>query len=224
MNTTTGKRSPLHSWHETHCDSWCQLGDTLLPHHFAAPVEERAAITQLALCDMSGLALLEVKGPAAVGWLEARDLPVPRAIYEGELTGQNDWITRCGNDEFLLRGAPGNRLSQLAADIPRSGARHDLLITTRQDAVFLLAGRRSGELLAQTCALDHAVLTPGRTVFTRVAAVSCGLLKDQLDDNPVCWLWLDPGHALYLWQQLVQILRDLDGRVVGVCCFYPAVH
>ena len=89
MNTTsTGKQSPLHHWHASHCDNWCQLGETPLPRQFAAAEEEQSAARDLALCDLSGLPLLEVKGPAAAAWLTTRNLPVPAAIYEGQSTGE----------------------------------------------------------------------------------------------------------------------------------------
>ena len=219
MNTTTEKRSPLHRWHEEHCDDWCLLGETPLPRHFTSPEEEKPAAEQLALCDLSGLPLLEVKGPDASGWLRGRDLPVPAAIYEGTSTSEWGWITRTGREEFLLRGAVGSRHSELAGSDPAG----DLLITSRQDAIFVVAGSRSGELMAQTCGLDYASLASRQTLFSRVAGVSCGMTKDQLNDIPVCWLWLDPSHALYLWEQLAQIIGDLDGKVVGVSCFYPEV-
>ncbi len=219
MNTTTEKRSPLHSWHEAHCADWCLLGETPLPRQFTDPDEERLAAGQLALCDLSGLPLLEAKGPGAANWLVARDLPVPTAIYEGTSTSEGGWITRTGSEEFLLRGAPGSELSELAGSDPAG----DVLITSRQDAIFLVAGSRIGELMAQTCGLDYASLPPERTHLSRVAGVSCGLVKDQLRGMPVCWLWLDSSYALYLWEQLAQIIGDLEGKIVGLACFFPEI-
>ena len=219
MNTITEKRSPLHRWHEAHCADWCLLGETPLPRQFTDPDEERLTAGQLALCDLSGLPLLEAKGPGAANWLVARDLPVPAAIYEGTSTGEEGWITRTGSEEFLLRGAPGSELSELAGSTPAG----EVLITRRQDAIFLVAGSRIGELMAQTCGLDYDSLPHERTHLSRVAGVSCGLVKDQLRGMPVCWLWLDSSYALYLWEQLAQIIGDLEGKIVGVSCFYPEI-
>ena len=223
MSTTTIKRSPLHSWHESHCDNWCQWGGTSLPRHFTSSAEERAAISELALCDLSGLPLFEFKGPGAADWLSARGLPVPGEISQGASTPDNGWLTRTGNDEFLLRGPIDSSHVEMGADFHINGYQQDLLITSRQDAGLLLAGRRVRELMGQTCGLDYQALMPRETVFTRVAAVSCGLIKDQLGDNPVCWLWVDASQALYLWQELVQIIEDLAGRVVGAGCFHTEV-
>lgn len=223
MNMTTTERSPLYSWHASRCDDWCQLGDALLPRQFASADEECSAIEQLALCDLSGLPLFEFKGPGAADWLVSRDLPVPAEIYQGQATPGNGWMTRTGSEEFLLRGAVGSRRSELAGDLPGNGYQQDFLMTSRHDAVLLLAGCRSAELMAQTCALDYAAFTLEKTVFTRVAGVSCGLVKDQVNDDPVCWLWIDPSQALYLWQELVQIIQDLSGSIVGVAAIYPEV-
>jgi hypothetical protein len=197
MNMISGKRSPIQGWHES------QDADT-----------GQAACSQLMLRDMSGVPMLEVKGPGAADWLQARDLPVPARIYAGDVIGENGWITRTGREEYLLRGAVGSQLSDLAEDVADGGYRHGVLISSRQDALFLLTGQRIGELMAQSCGLDYAAITPRQTVLSRVAAVSCGLLKDQMEDNPVCWLWLDPSHGLYLWEQLVQIIQELDGVVI----------
>jgi hypothetical protein len=98
-----------------------------------------------------------------------------------------------------------------------------VLITDRQDAIFVVAGNRIGKLMAQTCGLDYGSLPAHQTHLSRVAGVSCGMVKDQLNGTPVCWLWLDPSYALYLWEQLVQITTDLDGKIVGVSCFYPDI-
>lgn len=198
MDMISGKRSPIQSWHES------QGADT-----------EQAVCSQLTLRDMSGVPMLEVKGPGAADWLQAQDLPVPARIYAGDVIGENGWITRTGREEYLLRGAVGSQLSDLAEDVADGVYRHGVLISSRQDALFLLTGQRIGELMAQSCGLDYAAITPRQTVLSRVAAVSCGLLKDQMEDNPVCWLWLDPSHGLYLWEQLVQIIQELDGAVVN---------
>ena len=217
--TSTGKRSPLHSWHASHCDNWCQLGETPLPRQFAAAEEEQSAAGQLALCDLSGLPLLEVKGPGATAWLVARNLPIPAAIYEGASDSEGGWITRTGSEEFLLRSAAGGSQVELSGN----DLAGDLLITDRQDAIFLVAGNRIGELMAQTCGLNYRSLPARQAHFSRVAGVSCGMVKDHLNGTPVCWLWLDPSYALYLWEQLVQITTDLDGKIVGVSCFYPDI-
>ena len=219
MSTTTIKRSPLHSWHESRCDNWCQLGETPLPRQFTAADDEKSAAGQLALCDLSGLPLMEVKGPGAAAWLTDRNLPVPAAIYEGESTSEGGWITRTGSEEFLLLSRAGGSQGELSGSDPAG----TVLITHRQDAIFLVAGHRIGELMAQTCGLDYGSLPERQTHFSRIAGVSCGMVKDQLNGTPVCWLWLDPSYALYLWEQLVQITTDLDGKIVGVSCFYPDI-
>ena len=219
MEIMTLQHSPLQSWHASRCENWCQLGKTSLPRYFVSPEQERVAAADLALCDLSGLPLIEFKGPGAADWLSANGLSVPAEIYQGNSTTSDGWLTRTGSDEFLLRGSTDNRSTGLPLNLPDNRYQQDLLITTRQDALLLLTGQRINQLMGQTCGLDYDQLPSRETVFTRVAAVSCGLLKDQLADYPVCWLWIDPSQALYLWHELVQIIEDLAGHVVGAGCF-----
>ena len=220
MNPIVPKRSPLHSWHASRCNHWCQVGEVSLPHHFADLQVERNAVSELALCDLSGVPWCEFKGPGAASWLASRNLPVPEKLYQGEETATHSWITRTGSDEFLLRGVLGSTFSELTEEPIEEGYQHEVLIRGRHDSLFLLTGHRTGELLAQTCGLDYQSLRPAQTVFTRVAGVNCGLITDQQEDGPRCWLWLDPSQAFYLWRELVAIIEDLSGSVVGIACFY----
>lgn len=219
MDTTAVKHSPLQSWHASRCENWRQLGKTSVPRYFTSPDQERAASLDLAICDLSGLPFLKFKGPGAANWLSANSLPVPAEIYQGNSTACNGWLTRTGSDEFLLRGSTDQQQPALSEELTTGIYQQELLITERQDALLLLTGQRINQLLGQTCGLDYDQLASRETVFTRVAAVNCGLLKEQLADYPVCWLWIDPSQALYLWHELVQIIEDLAGQVVGAGCF-----
>lgn len=219
METMTLQHSPLHSWHTSRCENWCQLGNTSLPRHFVSSDQERAAGADLALCDLSGLPFIEFKGPGAADWLAANGFSVPAEIYQGNSTTSDGWLTRTGSDEFLLRGSTDNQPLGLPVDLVTGIYQQDLLITKKQDALLLLTGQRINQLMGQTCGLDYDQLASRETVFTRVAAANCGLLKEQLADYPVCWLWIDPSQALYLWHELVQIIEDLAGQVVGAGCF-----
>jgi hypothetical protein len=215
------QRSPLQAWHQARCDDWCQLGDTSLPRHFTESASEMAAAAELALCDLSGSPLVEIKGPSASLWLTTHDLPIPQKIYDVTRLDERAWILRTGGDEFLLRGLPGATIAELTPHLPPAGFHDRILTTHRQDALLLLSGSRLAELISQTCALDFNQLETDRVYLSRVATVNCGLMKDRLGTCPVCWLWVDPSYSLDLWSQLVQIVDELGGQVIGAGCFYP---
>ncbi len=92
----------------------------------------------------------------------------------------------------------------------------------RHDASFLLSGRRTAEVLLQTCGYDFRQPTK-QLIMTRVAGVSCSILFRELDGIAAFQLWLDGTYGVYLWHTLEQIVRELDGDVVGLAAFFPEV-
>ena len=83
----------------------------------------------------------------------------------------------------------------------------------RQDAGLVLTGRQASHVMAQTCAIDfHS--PPERTVMSRVAGVSCMILP--LNDARAIRIWCGASYGIYLWETLLDIVRDLGGAPVGL--------
>jgi glycine cleavage system aminomethyltransferase T len=197
---------------------WKQVGDAL----FAVGLgkAEPEAARNLALCDLSGLSKLGVRGPAAEAWLRDQGLEVPATLYETRGLPDGGLLVRVGGDQFLLEsglsGATGAMLAgRLGANV--SGA----FRVERQEATFLLVGRRVREVLAQTCGLDFQEMPPRRLIFTRIAGVSGGILPEDVDGVPAYRLWIDPSYAVDLWESLVTITEEMGGRVIGAAWRYP---
>ena len=89
-----------------------------------------------------------------------------------------------------------------------------------EEATLLLTGRRSLEVLSQTCGINFREALPDKVVFTRVAGVSCGVFTEAIREVPVYRIWVDPSYALYLWETLVEICHSLDGGEIGAGCIY----
>lgn len=166
------------------------------------------------LCDASLLEKLGVKGPQAAAWLAERGLDVPAPVYaSGPMEGEG-LIVRLGADEFLLEaGSLDRSLSALRDALPADSPQ--LLPVVREDATFLLCGARVLDLLAQSCGHDFSKSGSNQLVYTRVAGVSCGILPQQIAGRPVYRLWFDPSFAIYLWELLGEIARELGGGVVA---------
>jgi sarcosine oxidase subunit gamma len=166
------------------------------------------------LCEMSLLEKLGVKGPDAAAWLAEQGLDVPAAVYASGPLEEGGLIVRLGVDEFLLEaGSPDRSLAPLRDALPADSPQ--LLPVVREDATLLLCGTRASDLLAQSCGHDFSKCPSAQLVYTRVAGVSCGILPQQIVGRSVYRLWLDPSFAIYLWEVLGEIARELGGGVVA---------
>lgn len=208
------RRSPVHHLLETPSTQWGRLADAPIALRLGPAHEEDAAVRTLALCDVSALPKLGVKGPAAEAWLREQHIDLPLAIYYTRPLPAGGLIVRLGSADFLLEaGASGS----LLACPPSAG----LYRVERQDATFLLAGTRALEVLAQLCSLDFRTTPLGRLALTRAGGVNCGVLPEGTPERPRFRFWVDPSFAVSFWEILAEIAGELGGRVVGAACFYP---
>lgn len=216
---TAGRRSPIHDLLEAGGARWCHAGGGSLALHFGEPEAEAAALRTLALCDLSFLPRVGVKGPATEDWLRQRQVDLPTAVYDTRPL-EDGLIVRLGAADFLLEGGiSGDWLARLSDEL--DGDPPGVYRAERQDAAFVLAGARANAVLAQLCSLDFQTAAPRRLLLTRAAGVNCGILPDPRDEMPLYRLWVDATYAVYLWETLAGINRELDGRTVGAACLYP---
>jgi glycine cleavage system aminomethyltransferase T len=183
---------------------------------FGDPKAERERADLLALADVSALPRLTVKGPAAESMLR-RMFAVPDEIYQIQPLPGDGLMVRTGSSEFFLEdGFRGEVVASVEKDLGCGG--NGVYPVLRQDASFLLSGRRALEVLAQTSAANFRE-TPG-FVTTRVAGVSASVFPRTLNGLAVYQLWLDYSYGSYLWERLVEIVQELDGSVIGVAGFF----
>ena len=177
--------------------------------------EEREAVAELALGDVSCLWKFGLKGSGGVDWLRERALPVPEEIYWWSRLPGGGFITRVDRSEFFFEsGWKNGPFARIASALRDEEGLH-LYPVERQDAGLLLSGRCAGEVLAQTCSFDFSGVDP-LVVMTRVAGVSCMVLPGVCAGIPVFRVWTPPSYGTFLWRALVEIVEDLGGTIVGV--------
>ena len=94
-------------------------------------------------------------------------------------------------------------------------------LVRRQDASFSLTGATSNSIWLETCGVDFRN-PPDGVVLTRVAGVSCMVLPVQIERASAFRLWLDPSYGSYLWDAILEIVRDHGGDVIGLDASYPS--
>ncbi len=224
--------SPIHHLLDAASTQWVEVAGRPIALRIGAADVEREAVKKLALCDVSVLAKLGLKGSGAASWLAAQGIDVPGDTYASRPLADGGLIINQGGGEFLLESGPAasvvpsiQRAADTAIDARSeaggggdSGGR--FYRVERQDAGFVLGGVDAGKVLAQTCGVDFAQAESGWLIMTRVAGISAAILPQTADEISSYRLWADASYAVYLWQTLGQISGELGGRVVGAACFF----
>ncbi len=208
------RRSPMENLIEGLHPTWSELYEMQVPLHFGDAVKERQQFQDLAICDLSVLYKLGVKGPGSAEWLQTQGIQVPEAVYQWLPLAGGGIVARVDRQEFFLEdGLASPRTPQLSVALgdPVPGVQR----VWRQDAGVLLSGRKSTEVLAQTCGLPVEPLSSS-LIMTRIAGISAALLPFQVDGVQVFRLWFPPTYGPYLWETLSEIVRELGGSPVGL--------
>ncbi|MBL1457663.1 MAG: sarcosine oxidase subunit gamma [Methylophaga sp.] len=181
-------------------------------------VESRHAAT-LAICDVSCLTRFAIKGPAAADSLKAKGIELPGSA--------NSWsrhdatlVMRLGNSEFLLEDPIGvQQCKELTEQLQSGDGVHVVL---RNDASFILSGELLEELLAQVCAINLSgpMLADNQLAMTSIAGVSVVVLRQEVAGQSLLRLWCDGTFGVYLWETLLNIIKELGGGPVGINQFF----
>jgi len=205
--------SPLQGVFEKLNPQWETVAGMRLPRRVGEPATEWERAGSVCLCDVSALPKLGIAGARAAEWLQTQGVAVPNKIYEWRaLHADAGLVIRLPLDEFFIEDDPEGRVIPiLQANL--AGGQAGCYPMERQDAALLVSGSAMLELMEQCCAVDFA-REPEHAVMTRVAGVSCMVLCKRA--VPALRLWCATGVAVYLWETLSEIARDLGGGPVGL--------
>lgn len=192
MTQMSDRRSPVHA-----LVAGCDLGTA---------DQQRAALQDLALCDLGATPKLGLKGPGAESWLRGQQIEVPAGTYDVVYLSDGGLIARLGGADFVVEGGPVRRLEDELARAPA-----DVYPVRREDATFVLLGARRHEVMARLCSLDLAGVKPDRLLLTRAAGVSCTLLPQEGRLR----LWVDYTYAVSFFETLLECVLERGGRVVA---------
>jgi sarcosine oxidase subunit gamma len=216
----TIRRGPLDAHLAPRARGWMPIADGAAAAHLADEFVEAARLAAVALCDLSALPKLCVKGPAAADWLHAQGIDVPAEMYAAAPLADGGLAIRTGGSEFFLESGPSGR-SVPELDARLAAAPPGCYRVERQDATLLVCGPKSPALFAQTCSLELAAMPARRLIYTRVAGVNCGIWPEDIDTRPAFRLWCDASYAESLWESLEEIAIELGGGAVGIAAAFP---
>ena len=210
------RHSSVRSQFEKQQLEWGNIHKMEVPLHFDSHLSELSSMLDLAICDVRPLPKLGIKGKGAATWLSNEGIPIPNGIYESITYDEGAVIIRLAIDEFFLEDRIEGELIANLSDRLRQGS-EGVYRVEHQDTGLLISGRRSHEVLAQTCSYPFEC-NEGKVVMTRVAMVSCFILPMLLKEVQIFRLWFSSTYGIYLWQVLNEIVEDLGGKSVGIKC------
>lgn len=214
MPDTATSYSPVHHHLDKLGAKWTRLGDRQIAAEVGNPEHQNI----VALCDLSALPKLGVKGDRAESWLADAGIDVPTAMFGFNRLSDDGFVIRAGGNEFFLEAGLNNTVISALPDGEPGAYR-----LQRDDATFLMTGQRVHEALLQTCGVNLPAEPDDRVIYSRVAGVNAALCPQTLDGRRAYRLWLDYTQADYLWEELNQIITELGGGVIGAACFYPSL-
>lgn len=182
-----------------------------------------SAARNLAICDLSGLARMGVKGDGIDRWLSAQGLSVPPAPNHALMQADGSLLAMLARNEGLVLSdieQRGRMIEQLtsgfqdAADPPTG----QLIPRQHSQSWFRISGRDTAATMAKLCGVD---LRPGlfdnlRVAQTSVARLNGIVIRDDIDDIPAIHLLADSASAGYLWECIMDAGAEYGISVIGL--------
>jgi len=214
MNSLLKRQSPIQHLFDPSIGQWGDLAGARVVLAFDSEEVETLALQDLALCDVSALTRLGVKGPSSADWLQGQGVLLPEGIYQSQKQADGSLVVRLSDREFLLEESFESQTIQALSEKLGWGLA-GVTRVERQEAIFLLTGLRSLDVLAQTCAIDFREAPLDVLVMTRVAGTSCSILPTRAKIAARYQISVDATYAVSLWESLSSICQELGGRAIG---------
>ena len=207
-------------------------GDSSLVETLASQANKigKASSSQtLALCDLSPLTRIGVKGLGIESLLKRSSVVAPKAVDVNESVVQKDGslCVRLAQNEVLLLSALDSKGVGDFAPLRKNLEHKNLNVYSvpYQDSLcwLALAGEGASDLLATMCAVDLSddTFAPGRLAQTSLARLSALILRTPLQSSlrhrtcpPLFYLLADSASALYLWDCLLDAMSAFEHGIV----------
>ncbi len=217
LTVSSLRTSPLHASLDKLNPTWVMMNNMPVAKSIGTRAEEADYLSRIALADLSHLKRCGLKGPGAEAWLKANGSEPPAATNQWAPLGECGLIARLGTSEFFLEDGIDQQFidhmkRQLGRGVP------GVIPVLRQDAKIMISGPLSNELLLQTCNVNFASLDIKNNpiVMTSIIGVSALVIPGSWRDVPFYQLWCDGAYAVYLWEHLLEIAKELGGGAVGL--------
>ena len=225
---STTYRSALHRKMQVLGTEFMEINGYAVPDVVGASSARSFVPEQLALCDLSGLPRVGVKGAGAVDWLTAKGFVVP--ANSNSALRQNDGVllARLAPNEFLLLGEESTSYSSIENLVQQdefpsktTDQGKPFLVPRQHSQIwFRITGSKSVDMLAKLCAIDFRdsnfmMLQVAQTSVARLNAI---ILREDLGSSSSHGFHIlaDRGSAEYLWDCILDAGGEYAIQVVGL--------
>jgi sarcosine oxidase subunit gamma len=192
---------------------------------FAVSKAEIEYARNLSLCDLSALARTGFKGQGTLEWLASENVTSPEKSNMAIQDRDGCLIARLGLTEVLVL-SDINVKSELPSLLNKNWIEHHAvakkphgLILPRQDshACFALSGKNAAEMFSRICAVDlrPKTFTNHMIAQTSIARIGSIIIRCDMGNNLNYFILVDSSLAEYLWDCLIDSMKEFDGNVIG---------
>lgn len=189
--------------------------------HFLTTAHDQQAIEHCALIDLTHLSRVGFRGQDSANYLKELGFQLPEKANFSIQQENGTLVARLSATEYLILGGLsdfGESVAQLEAHW--SMTEKQIFLLPRQDshAWLQLTGIHIAQVMAKFCAVDlnAASFLPGHVVQTSIARINAIIVNVSDEYTPKFNILYDRAAAVYLWDVLVDAIREFDGQVVGV--------
>ena len=196
------------------------LGDGTVPTSF--PEVRTSAIERLAICDLSGLPRVGIKGRDTLDWLRGLEFDFDDTPNRTYCQADGTILAVLSPNEAALL-SPLNTPSLMLKDLtdkysPDNEVRCYPVPRADTNFEFLVSGRHSAEMFSKMCGvnLQPRAFNANCLAQTLVACINAIVLRADVGQTLAYRILGDSTLAEYMWDCLVDAMAEYSGTAVGL--------
>ena len=216
--TSCSRRSPLYRRHLASGADFEEISGSVVVAAYSDQADELRYAARVGLVDLSTLARTGFKGPHSVAYLEAQIQRLPLLPNSTEVQPDGSVVACLSPTEYLILGSMNAALPD--ALLNNWTHRKGVYQLPRSDSHswFALTGVEAPSVLAKLCGVDMRTTSfaNGDIAQTQLAHINAIVLRHDLAITPCFYVLADISFAEYLWDVLLDAMKEFDGKPVGI--------
>lgn len=225
MPTEVIRRSQLARRHIELGAEFERRGDILLVKDYGSQTEHAQA-QKLGLADLSTLPRTGFKGAGAPDWAAAQAIDLPQQPNSCTVQTDASLVAKLSHQELLVLSDLHGASTQIE-QLNKTPVGPQTYALPRADSHCWLAvtGSQAAEMFSKVCAVDlrSHKFANGEIAQTSVAKANSIVIRQDLGNTHCFYILTDVSSAEFLWDCLLDAMKEYDGRPVGVAALRALV-